>query len=243
MSDGPNPIVQRRRLRSELRSARNRAGLTQGQVATAMDWSLSKVIRIENGSVGISKNDVEALLRLYHIDDKNQVDELVSLAKEARERSWWGKYRGIVSEGFLKYIEYEESASVIRSFQPLLVPGLLQTPEYARAVIGQLAGTAVPSKTEDLVEVRLTRQEVLDRAEPPMLWHVVDEGVVRHLVGGPSVMRHQILHIIDVAARPNVSFQIIPFGIRQSYMFTIKVKSALLQMLKLQRQSGNSGIF
>src|ERR1700689_4204887 len=133
--DGPSPAVQRRRLRAELRKARLEAGLTQDQVAVAMDWSLSKLIRIENGSVGISTNDLKAILRLYKIVEADRTSDLVALARAARERSWWSVYRDVAPPRLLQLIEYEAASFITRNFQPLLVPGLLQTEDYARAVL------------------------------------------------------------------------------------------------------------
>ena len=204
---GQSPAMPQRRLRAELRSGRVSAELTQQQVADAIDWSLSKVIRIENGSVAISVNDLRALLQLYGMADR--ADELVDVAREARERSWWSQYRGIASSALIQYIEFESAASTVRSFQPLLVPGLLQTPDYARAVFG---GFAPEHMVEDLIKVRLKRQELLRRAKPPTLYNVVDEGVVRHLVGGPAVMRNQLQHLADLASRPNITLAIVPFA-------------------------------
>src|SRR5208282_2723561 len=121
MADGPNPLVQRRRLRVELRSARQAARLTQENVAAAMEWSPSKIIRIEAGSTGISTNDLKALLSLYNVVDPTRTDELLSLARAARERSWWADYKDDVSPGFFQFIEHEAAASAMRGFQPLIV--------------------------------------------------------------------------------------------------------------------------
>ena len=139
-SDSPSPAVQRRRLRTELRKARLEAGLTQEQVAKAMDWSLSKLIRIENGTTaGISTNDLRAILSHYKITDEYRVAEFLALARASRERSWWSAYRDVVPPRLIQLIEYEEAAYIARNFQDLVVPGLLQTAEYARASTEQLA--------------------------------------------------------------------------------------------------------
>src|SRR5580704_7099732 len=135
-SETTSPVVQRRRLRTELRRARLDAGLTQEQVATAMDWSLSKLIRIENGTVGISMNDLKAILAHYKITDDRRSAELIALSRGARERSWWNSYRDVAPR-LIQLIEYEAAAFIARNFQPLIVPGLLQTEEYARTSIRQ----------------------------------------------------------------------------------------------------------
>lgn len=212
MGDGSSPIVQRRRLRAELRNARQATSMTQEQVAAAMDWSLSKVIRIEAGSVGISTNDLKALLRHYKILDDQRIAELVALARAARERSWWQSYRDIASPRLLQFIEYEAAASIIRQFESLLVPGLLQTEEYARVVIEQQAEPSTRERVGGLVEVRMRRQDLLDRDDPPLLFFILDEAVVRRMVGGKAIMRHQILHLVEIANRPNVTIEVIPFS-------------------------------
>src|ERR1700758_1462312 len=116
-TDNPSPAVQRRRLRAELRRARLDAGLTQEQVASAMDWSLSKLIRIENGSVGISTNDLKAILQHYKITDEHRTAELIALSRAARERSWWSSYGGSMSKRLIQLIEYENAAYITRNFQ------------------------------------------------------------------------------------------------------------------------------
>jgi transcriptional regulator with XRE-family HTH domain len=217
MGDSPNPLVPpRRRLRAEIRGWRQEAGLTQEEVAKAMDWSLSKVIRIEAGSVGISTNDLRALLRLYKISDPDRIGDLIALARLARERSWWSTHRDILPPQLIQFIEYEAAASVNRGFQPLLIPGLLQTKDYARAVIHQLANAATreeqPERLDSMLEVRMKRQELLDRVDPPTLHFILDEAVIRRSVGGKVVMRGQIHHLIEVSARQNLTVQVVPFS-------------------------------
>jgi transcriptional regulator with XRE-family HTH domain len=212
VGDGPSPVVQGRRLRAELRKAREKAGLTQEQVAGAMDWSTSKVIRIEAGSSRITTNDLKALLRHLDIVDAQRTAELLALARAARAPSWWGQYRGVASAGFLKFVEYEAAASVTSNFEPLLVPGLLQTREYARAVIEQFDDQPTEERVEALVKLRMTRQELLERAEPPRLFFILDEAVVRRFVGGAAVMHRQIRHLIQMADRPNVTLEVVPFS-------------------------------
>jgi len=207
--DGPGPVVQRRRLRTELRKARLEERLTQEQVAEAMDWSLSKVIRIENGTVGISTNDLKALLRLYQAIDTQRTDELVALAKASKERSWWSGYREVVPQSLLQLIGYESAAFITRNFETLLVPGLLQTEEYASTVIREFEG---PRHLETLVEIRMRRQDLLDRADRPMLFFILDEAVVRRQIGGKAVMRRQILGLVEAADRPNLTIEVVPFS-------------------------------
>jgi hypothetical protein len=212
VGDGPSPLVQRRRLRTELRKAREEAGLTQEQVAQAMDWSPSKVIRIEAGTSRIATNDLKVLLPHLKIVDPQQTGELLALAKGAKARSWWSKYREIASPGYLQFVEYEAAASATSNFEPLLIPGLLQTEEYARAVIQQFLEHPTTERVEALVELRMTRQELLERPDPPSLYFIMDEAVVRRLIGGADVMRRQVRHLIQMTDRPNVTVELVPFN-------------------------------
>jgi transcriptional regulator with XRE-family HTH domain len=208
----PGPVVQRRRLRAELRRVRLEAGLTQDQVAEAMDWSLSKLIRIENGSVSISTNDLKAILQYYKITDSDRVADLIAMGRVARERSWWSEYRDIASRQTLQLIEYEAAAMISRNFQLSVVPGLLQTEEYARAVLEENNAQRSGDEVDVLVSIRMHRQELIDRAEPPLLFFIMDEGVVRRQVGGPAVMHRQLQRLIDVSAKPNVTVEVVPFS-------------------------------
>lgn len=225
----PSPVVQRRRLRAELRAARQAAGLTQEQAAKAVDWSLSKIIRIEAGSVGISTSDLKALLSLYGIGDPHRTDELVTLAKAAKERGWWSKYSDFLTANqreLLQLIGYESAASITRNFETLLLPGLLQTEEYARAVIRQFAEKPTDGEPEDanraegdgktredkLVEIRMERQaHLLDVPNPPLMFFILDEAVVRRQVGGRAAMTRQIRWLLELADRPYVTIEVVPF--------------------------------
>jgi len=208
-------MFQRRRLRTELRKAREAANLTQKEVAPAMDWSLSKLIRIETGAVTISINDLKVLLQLYRVEDPERVNSLVNMARAAREPAWWSVYREATSAEFLAFLGYESSASIIRNFEPLMVPGLLQTEEYARAtIVGILQpeerGTVLVDKR---VELRMERQErITQRDEPPKLFFALDEAVIHRWVGGPDVMRRQLRRLKEALVDPNITIWIVPFS-------------------------------
>lgn len=208
---GPDPTIHRRRLRSELRKAREAAGLAQRDVARAMDWSLSKLLRIETGSVSITTNDLKALLTHYGILDQSRVEGLLEIARSAREKSPWNIYKDLGSPEFVAYLAYESAASVIRSFEPLLVPGLLQTEEYAYEVLREIRG---PDKrtVDRLVDLRMDRQELLGRAESLSLHFIMDEAVIHRAVGGPDAMRRQLRHIKEVAEQPHINVRIVPFS-------------------------------
>jgi len=217
--DGRNPVVGRRRLRSELRRARREAGLTQEQVAAEMDWSLSKIIRIENGSVGVSTNDLRAMLSFYGIRDADRVAGLVELARTAKQRSWWSQFADVASAQFLELVQYEAAALICRSYEPQLVPGILQTEEYAQAVLRQFFDESLVSADDETVDrftdanvrLRLKRQEAFDRATPLQYHAVIDEAVIRRLIGGPSTMRDQLRKLVEMAERPNVTIEVITF--------------------------------
>lgn len=140
MEDGPSPLLLRRRLRTEIRTARLDKELTQEQVAKAMDWSLSKMNRIEKAKTGISTNDLKVLLPLYGITDKKRTDELVALARAARQPGWWSPYSEYAPPLLLELIDYESAAAAISQFETMLVPGILQTEEYASAILQAFYG-------------------------------------------------------------------------------------------------------
>jgi hypothetical protein len=176
-----------------------------------MDWSLSKLIRIETGAVSITTNDLRALAAHYRITDQSRVETLLQLARAARERSPWSAYRDLVSPEFVSFLGYESAASVIRNFEPLLVPGLLQTEEYAREVLGELEGP-YKQTVDALVDLRIERQELLTRDDPPRLHCVLDEAVIHRVVGGTEVMHRQLRHLKEMADRPNITLRIVPFS-------------------------------
>src|SRR5215475_11421072 len=213
MVDSGSPLVQRRRLRADLRRARQASGLTQDQVAHEMDWSLSKIIRIEAASSGISANDLKALLSLYGITEPERVDPLLALAKAARERSWWSAYRDVAPSSLLQLIEYESAASAIRQFETLFIPGVLQSEDYARAVIQDYYDERPGSdRLHALVELRVRREDLLDGEHSPSFHFMLDEAAVRRLVGGASVMRRQLRRLIEVAEKPNITIEVISFS-------------------------------
>ena len=214
MTETGSPLVERRRLRDELKQARQDASLTQETVAAQMDWSLSKIIRIETGSVGISTNDLMALLRLYKVKDPRRVKELAARGREARKQTWWSKYRKILTPNYFQYIEYETSASIIRSYENIVVPGLLQTEDYATTITRKYRLDFTGKKVEALVEVRMKRQELLlGRPNPPLLFFILDEAVIRRLLGDESLRKAQLEKLINLAAKPSVTIEIVPFSV------------------------------
>ena len=212
MIEGGGASAPQRRLRAELRGARRACGLTQEQAANEMDWSLSKIIRIETGSVGITANDLIGLLRLYRITEPEQTNSLLGLAAAARERSWWSAYRDIAPSSLLRLIDYESAASVIRQFELTFIPGILQTEEYARAVIQDYYDEGSRSeRLGGLVQLRVRREDLLNSENSPSFQFILDEAAVRRIVGRPSVMRRQLERLIQWADQPNITLRLIPF--------------------------------
>ncbi|MFI1379852.1 Scr1 family TA system antitoxin-like transcriptional regulator [Embleya sp. NPDC020886] len=201
------PATYARTLTRTLRRLRESHALTQRDVALEMDWSLSKLIRIETGQVNISTTDLRALLEAYQIEDEEQVTEWVELARRAKQRSWWYPYRDLISPEFKILLGYEGSATLIRTFEPHLVPALLATEEYTHEVY-RFEGVAASA---GMVELRMQRQERLVRPDGPRMHFVLDESVVRRMVGGPAVMRRQVARLRELAEWPNITVRVLPF--------------------------------
>jgi transcriptional regulator with XRE-family HTH domain len=207
--------MRRRRLAAELRRLRAEAGLSIEDAAGKLKWPGSKVSRIENRQVGIAPQDLRKLLDLYDVEDRTYRDELLEMGRRATERGWWQSYNGgVVPSAYANLIGLESEAATIRTYEPELVPGLLQTADYARAVIrsGRTADTL--GEIDRRVEVRLERQEVLTRTDPPppKVSVVLNESVLARRVGGPEVMRAQIEHLLKERDRGNITVQILPFS-------------------------------
>ena len=210
-----SPSMRRRRLAAELRRLRNDNDLSIDDVASTLKWPGSKISRMENRQVGISARDLKKLLDLYQVRDRSYRDELLEMARRATERGWWQSYTGgVVPSDYASLIGLEAEAATIRAYQPELVPGLLQTADYARAVIR--AGRPADTNEElgHRLEVRLERQDVLVRDDPPppKVNIVLNEGVLLRRVGSAEIMRAQIEHLMKKRDRANVVVQILPFS-------------------------------
>jgi transcriptional regulator with XRE-family HTH domain len=204
-----SPTVRRRELGERLRALRNEQGLTVEQVAERLLCSPSKISRMETGQRSATLRDVRDLCVLYGITQQSDRDRLMTLAREARQQAWWQSYD--LSYKTLAGLEFE--ATAIDDFQSSVVPGLLQTPQYARA--GHLGAFPVlsPDEIERQIEAKLTRQEILRRAEPPEFRAVLDEAVLHRLTGGPDVMKAQLGKLVEASRLPNVTIQVIPFSV------------------------------
>ena len=218
MPDLPGPSTNRRRLRTELRQLREDAGLAQAFVAEKLDWSVSKLTRVETGAVGVSVTDVRALLGIYKAADQ-KVDQLVSLARRARERRWWDKYKHFLNPAYQEFIGFEADASHLRQYHATIVPGLLQTEPYMREIMQALSPVPVPASTiEAMTEIRLKRQEeVLGGDDPTPFQVVLDEGVLRRPVGGGQAMKAQLEHLAELQDHPSVSVYVLAIRRRPAH--------------------------
>ncbi len=204
--------MRQRKLAGELRRLRESTGKTVEEVGDALNWSKSKVSRIENGRTAVQPRDVRLLLNLYEAPD-DQRERLETLARTARERGWWDAYAGVLPAEFTNYIELEAEASAMRCYDALIPFGLLQTEEYARHVIRSALLISPPGEIERRVQVRLARQRMITRAESPLdLWAVLDEAVLRRRIGAPDplVMQDQLRHLIELSQLPNITIQVLP---------------------------------
>jgi transcriptional regulator with XRE-family HTH domain len=209
MAQLETPVTQQRRLRAELKRAREQSGMTQKEVAEALDWSPSKVIRIETGAVIISTSDLMALLPHYGVTDRKRIDSLVEVARASRKQAWWDDYRQYYDQQFLTFLGYEASTIRMRTFQALLVPGLLQTQAYTDAILR--AYTDDDEVIARDVQVRGKRKQIIESKSGPELFYVLDEAVLQRWVGGPEIMREQLLYLEELGKRPNISIQVVPF--------------------------------
>jgi transcriptional regulator with XRE-family HTH domain len=213
LSDRSSPTSRRRRLGLELRRLREAAELTGDDVAKQLGWSVSKVSRIEKARAAVPWSDVSDLLDIYKVDGQTRA-ALIQLCKDAKQQAWWQPYNDVLAslKNLANYIDLESAASSLRIYTPLTIPGLLQTEDYARAIIA----TARPLElTEEEVErrvaLRLHRQAVIAKDPPLRLWAIMDEAALHRQVGGDKVMRGQLAHLASMARHPDITLQVIPY--------------------------------
>jgi transcriptional regulator with XRE-family HTH domain len=205
------PTVRRRRLGSELRRLREAAGLSQDDVAARTELNSVKVSRVELARFGIKAPLLDALLDLYGVDDEAKRTLLHGLARDGARRGWWQTYRDVISPAYADLISLEADARSMRSYQTVLIPGLLQTAAYARTTIGAINMTSTPESVNALVEVRRARQAVLTRPDPLELWAIIHEAALRpRMPVGAPVMRDQLQLLLDRAELPHISIQVLP---------------------------------
>jgi len=204
-----NPTVRRRRLGQELRKLREAKNMTAEQVAERLLVSQSKISRLENGRRSISQRDVRDLCGVYEVEDERMVDSLMQMAKDSRQQGWWHAFGDIP---YSVYIGLETDAESLRMYESQIIPGLLQTPAYAEAVISGAMPESTPADIDKRVTVRTRRQErIRDDERPLRLWAVIDEGALHRIVGSRQLMVQQLEHLIEQSHLPHVTVQVIPF--------------------------------
>ncbi|MEV7087519.1 helix-turn-helix transcriptional regulator [Streptomyces sp. NPDC093085] len=208
MPTAVDPSLNRRKLRLALRSARDKANLTQRDAADALEWSLSKIIRIEAGTVSLSVTDLRAMLREYGVDDPDVVAELEEAARGSKGQSWWSEYNDIISPTFAQHLGYESSADSIRAYHPSLITGLLQITDYVTA----LFDTGEPKPTaRQSIDLRAARQERIFQEGGPAVHVIADEAALRRQIGGAAVMRRELAHLKELASGSQLTLQALPF--------------------------------
>jgi transcriptional regulator with XRE-family HTH domain len=210
MSHG-SPTVRRRRLGAILRDLRERQGMTDDQVNLKLDRSGGWLSRVETGRASLRSGYLTALLDLYEVTDCTLREELLALARDGNQRGWWSKYADTLSGPYATYIGFEAEAESLQVYETLVVHGLLQTEEYARATIR----AALPSLGHDAVErkvsIRIARQELLSRPDPLRVWAILDESLLLRRIGGVPVLRGQLNRLLQAMDQPNITVQVLPF--------------------------------
>ncbi|MGH3782647.1 MAG: helix-turn-helix domain-containing protein [Pseudonocardiaceae bacterium] len=200
-------------LGTQLRRLREARGITREAAGYAIRASHAKISRLELGRVGFKTRDVADLLTLYGVTEEQEQEAFLALARRASAPGWWHQYSDILPSWFETYLGLEQASSVIRTYETLFVPGLLQTQDCARTVIQLLHLPESGDEIERRVALRMTRQNILTRPEAPDLWAILDEAALRRPLGSLRVMRAQLRHLIEVAELPNVTLQVVPFGV------------------------------
>jgi transcriptional regulator with XRE-family HTH domain len=211
MAGSPSLTVKRKRLGIELRRLREEAGLTCEQVGERLDCSGTRISRVETGKISAGPGDVHELLEVYGLAG-DEAKALVQLAREARRKGWWHTYGMNLPSWFEAYVAFEGEATAFSDFQPLYVPGLLQTEDYARSVLGASPTEGSAEDIDRQVALRMERQGVLTKNDAPELWFVISETALHVRVGASEVMVDQLRHVADLAGRPNIRLQVLPFA-------------------------------
>jgi transcriptional regulator with XRE-family HTH domain len=206
-----NPTLRRRRLALELLRRRETAGLTREEAARQLEWSTSTIFRIETGRSRPQPGNVKVLLDLYGVTGPER-DGLIQLTREARQPGWWHSFRDVLPNPYEVYIGLEAGAGTIRNFEPIVIPGLLQTEEYARRMSRGGPRELDQEEVDRRVQVRMQRQRILTRPDRPRLWAVLDEAVIRRVVGSPAIMGEQLRHLVASAGQGKTTIQVVPFG-------------------------------
>jgi hypothetical protein len=214
--DAANPTVLRIVIGAQLRGLREAQGLTCEQAGEHVRMTDSAISRMETGKVPFdrprSRRNVADLLTLYGVTDDEERSRLFDLISESGKPGWWQRYGDVLPSWFLTYVGLEGATSLLRTYALQLIPGLLQTPDYARAVLSSGLQGGPAEDVERRVRLRMDRQRILGGVDGPRVWAVLDESVLRRLIGGPKVMRAQLEHLIDLTEHPQVTLQVLPFA-------------------------------
>jgi transcriptional regulator with XRE-family HTH domain len=204
--------VRRLQLGARLRALREAKGVSRDQAGYAIRASESKISRMELGRVSFKERDVTDLLTLYGVDDEVEQTRLLTMAREANTPGWWHPYGDLLASWFQNYLDLEQAAELIRTYEVQFVPGLLQTEAYARAVIRLGYTDAAKAEVDRRVGLRMARKQVLARPDGPRLWAVLDEAVLRRPIGGVQVQRDQVRALIEACDLPAVRLQVVRFN-------------------------------
>jgi transcriptional regulator with XRE-family HTH domain len=217
------PTVRRRRLGSELRKLREDHSIKLEEVAERLGVAASTLSRIETGKAPTKSVYLTAMLEMYGVTDPAQRQVLVDMAREGHRKGWWSVYDDVLPTGFGIYVGLEAEAAGVRSFEGEVIHGLFQTPDYARAILREVQVKDSDEQIERLVDLRMKRQDSLERNPPLDVWLILDESVVRRTIGGDGVMRGQLARLVEASRKPNVTLQVLPFdsgshaGLRGSF--------------------------
>lgn len=206
------PAVARMLVGAQLRRLREACGVTAKDAGHTIRGSVSKISRMECGRTSFKLRDVADLLSTYGVNDDDERATLLALAQQANAPSWWHAFGDVVPRWFEDYLRLEQAASVIRSFEAQFIPGLLQTEAYARAVIQLGCDTAAGDEIDRRVSLRMRRQQLVRRPDPPHVWAVIDEAVLHRPIGGAATMRAQLAHLAEISESPSVTVQVMPFS-------------------------------
>jgi transcriptional regulator with XRE-family HTH domain len=210
MSRASGPTIARWQLGRQLKTAREAAGFTQLAISEVLACSESKIYKIEAGDVGVGRGDLIVMLDRYGVTDEERRTTIFDLQKQGKQRGWWSKY-GTIPMNYSMYVGLEGAAREVRNFELAIVPGLLQTEKYARAVV-EAAWPDNPGEVDRRVELRMARQACLTDDPPLKFWAIVDEAALHRRTGGDAVMRRQLDHLTEVSTQPNVMLQVLPFS-------------------------------
>lgn len=206
------PTIARWQLGAQLKSLRERAGVTHRDIAAEIGCSESKIYKIEAGDVGLGRSDLLVMLGKYGIADTQRRETMLDLQRQGKERGWWARY-GQLPGPYSVYIGLESAATAIRNFELAVIPGLLQTESYMRALLSEQGVHDSIDEQNRRAQVRLARQEAAFKEDPPLqLWTIIDEGALRRQIGSAEVMHDQLIHLITMSRQKHVNVQVVPFG-------------------------------